>query len=286
MAARISLSLPSRLRGTSSLFFSTATRSLASQANSLTQGGLSIDPTFRLQQKAARTKDRDNLALSIHAAKRIINDSVILFGDTETSGIYPDKYGPHRIVSLALSAYRNRRPELSAEFIINPQRPCNVDASEVHGLSDEFLATAHKFKEVAPAVFNIMNAYPDSILLFHNAPFDWRMINNEIQQCPTSMAPILRSHNPVFCTLQIARQIRAMSKSCTLDTLCDVYGIDRSSRANGHGALIDTELLAQMSYKLSEDLLDKSLKAGVLEAMEAHAEALLSDPKPAFKMRI
>ncbi len=246
----------------------------------LKYGKLSDDPIIRIQQKAAR--EPRTVAVVIEAARRAVEDPVVLAADTETSGIYPDRYGKHRIVSLGVTAYRLKRPEVSAEYIINPERPCHPEASAVHGLSDKDLAVRPTFPEIAPAFFNLLNQYPDALLWFHNAPFDKRMLNAELARCPAALKTVLQSHNPVYCSWQLAKLLRA--KDNKLDNLCDRYGIDRSSRANGHGAEIDTHLLMQMLFNLSEDVLDTANQAGILDDMLDLAVKELEPAKPAFSL--
>jgi DNA polymerase-3 subunit epsilon len=84
----------------------------------------------------------------------------------------------------------------------------------------------------------------DARLIIHNAPFDMAFLNAELKRAERKL---LSSEN-VIDTLALARRKHPGSNN-TLDALCRRYGVDNSGRTK-HGALLDSELLADVYLKL------------------------------------
>lgn len=88
-----------------------------------------------------------------------------------------------------------------------------------------------------------MNFIKGAELIIHNAPFDLSFLNNELLLARQDWKAITEYCN-VIDTLQLARQLHPGQRN-SLDALCKRYGVDNSKR-DMHGALIDTDLLAQV----------------------------------------
>ena len=158
--------------------------------------------------------------------------------DTETTGLDP-KQG-HRIVELAAIELNNRKvSENRFHRYLNPEREIDAGAAEVHGLTLERLQNEPRFGEIASALLEFISG---AELIIHNAPFDVGFLNKELE---LAGLPLLRSHCPsVIDTLKLAKDLHPGKKN-NLNALCDRYQIDNSHRTL-HGALLDTELLAEV----------------------------------------
>ena len=76
--------------------------------------------------------------------------------DTETTGLSV-KDG-HRIVEIGCIELDNLVPTKNIfHFYLNPERKVSEKAFEVHGYSDEFLATKQKFIEIADDFIDFIN---------------------------------------------------------------------------------------------------------------------------------
>lgn len=163
--------------------------------------------------------------------------------DTETTGLDP-KSGD-RVVEIGCIELVNRMPTgRTFHKYINPQRDMPRAAFEVHGLSAEFLADKPLFSEIAVELCEFMG---DAVMVAHNAPFDVRFLNAELGKCG---ARLIEEHR-VTDTLAVARQ-KFPGAQNTLDALCKRFQID-SSRRTLHGALLDSELLAEVYLELTGD---------------------------------
>ena len=160
--------------------------------------------------------------------------------DTETTGFEP-KDG-HRLVEIGAVELINHVPTgRHYHQYINPERDMPEDAFKVHGLSAEFLKGFPRFKEVAPEFLEFIG---EDALVAHNASFDMGFINYELKQIGKEIIAADRFVD----TLEIARKLHPGARN-SLDALCKRYNVDNSKRTS-HGALLDSELLAQVYLEL------------------------------------
>ena len=158
--------------------------------------------------------------------------------DTETTGLDP-RHG-HRIIEVACIEMVNRR--LTGHHLhkyVNPEREIDEGAQAVHGISLEFLADKPKFADIADEFLEFING---AELIIHTAPFDIGFLNAELDRL--GRVPVGTICNGVIDTLRMAKDLHP-GKRNSLDALCERYEIDNSSRTL-HGALLDTELLAEV----------------------------------------
>lgn len=161
--------------------------------------------------------------------------------DTETTGL--DPRNGDRLVEIGCVEMVNR-VTTGATFhcYLNPDRDMPAAAEAVHGLSSAFLADKPRFHEKAAEFLEFIG---DSMLVAHNASFDFGFINAELEAC--GLEPISKAR--MIDTVALAK-VRHPGAKLSLDALCTRYGIDRSHRTL-HGALLDAELLAQVYVELT-----------------------------------
>lgn len=160
--------------------------------------------------------------------------------DTETTGIDPAK--GHRVIELAaLELVQRKLTGQKRHYYLQPDRVIDPDAQRIHGISSEFLADKPRFWEVAPDFLEFIR---DAELLIHNAAFDVGFLNHELSLLAGDWGPVTRYCRGVVDTLHLARRLHPGQKN-SLDALCKRYRIDNAARTL-HGALLDTELLAEV----------------------------------------
>lgn len=159
--------------------------------------------------------------------------------DTETTGL--ETAEGHRIIEIAAVEMINRRlTKKHFHVYLNPERELDAGAIEVHGLTTEFLKDKPKFADI---VEEFLNFVTDAELVIHNAPFDIGFLNYELSLLPNRY-PLITEHCTVVDTLVLARRKHPGQRN-NLDALCQRYKVDNSNREL-HGALLDSELLAQV----------------------------------------
>jgi DNA polymerase III subunit epsilon len=186
--------------------------------------------------------------------------------DTETTGLNPRD--GHRIIEVACIELVNRR--LTGHHLhkyINPEREIDAGAQAVHGISLEFLADKPKFADIADEFLEFING---AQLIIHNAPFDLGFLNAELDRL--GRVPVQTLCNGVIDTLREAKELHP-GKRNSLDALCERYEIDNSSRTL-HGALLDTELLAEVYLAMT-----RGQNALMIEPEEAPPALLGADGK-------
>ncbi len=161
--------------------------------------------------------------------------------DTETTGMEPGE--GHRIVEIGAIELVNHMPTGRVfHQYVNPDRPMPPEAFAVHGISDEFLRDKPRFAQIAESFVTFIGV--DARLVIHNASFDMKFLNAELGRA---------GHPPIagdraLDTLALARR-RFPGSPASLDALCRRFGVDNSSR-DKHGALLDSELLAEVYLEL------------------------------------
>ena len=192
--------------------------------------------------------------------------------DTETTGLDPAT--GHRMVEIGcVEVMDGLRTGAIFHTYLNPQRDVPDEAYRVHGISTDFLKDKPIFAE---KVDDFLEFIADSPLVIHNAGFDMRFINAELQ----SLGFAAISMDRAVDTVLIARK-KFPGAPASLDALCKRFEIDLSSRTK-HGALLDAELLAdvylellggrQVMMSLDQQKVEK-INNGSADAVSSHAYA-------------
>jgi DNA polymerase-3 subunit epsilon len=162
-----------------------------------------------------------------------------IYYDTETTGVRPDR---DRIIEIAaFDPIENR----SFVHLINPEIPIPPEASAIHKITDEMVATAPSFKEVILLFLDFCP--PESVLIAHNNDaFDKLFLEQEFKRAGVNI--------PAFHyidTLKWARKYRNDLPKHTLQSLREVYGFPPN---NAHRALDDVIILHQVFSSMIDDL--------------------------------
>lgn len=160
--------------------------------------------------------------------------------DTETTGLSPDN--GDRIVEIGCVELINHVPTSNTyQVYLNPEKDMDPGAEKVHGLTNEFLLDKPKFIEIADSFLDFIG---DSNLIAHNADFDINFLNSELVRAKKDKI----NNDRVVDTLKIARSKFPGARN-SLDALCKRFFVDNSNRSF-HGALLDSELLAEVYLEL------------------------------------
>ena len=164
--------------------------------------------------------------------------------DTETTGISPAQ--GHRIIEVGCVEMINRQVTRNHfHQYINPEREIDQGAVKVHGLTTHFLSDKPTFDAI---LHDLLDFIRGADLVIHNAPFDIGFLNHELKLCGSKVCRV-EEICTVTDTLVIARNKHPGQRN-SLDALCQRYQVDNSNR-DLHGALLDSELLAQVYLQLT-----------------------------------
>ena len=187
--------------------------------------------------------------------------------DTETTGL--DPLSGHRVVELGcLELVNTVSTGRTFHAYFNPQMIMPSEAQEIHGLTDDFLADKPLF---ADRVDEFLAFIGEDQLVIHNAQFDIGFLNAELERVGRT-----RLANAYVDTVSMARR-KFPGQRVSLDALCERFGVDNSNRTK-HGALLDSELLAEVYLELSGGRQrDLGLSVGLAGAAQRGAAA---GPRP------
>ena len=170
-----------------------------------------------------------------------MNRKIVL--DTETTGLDPQT--GHRIIEIGCVELIGRKLTGNRfHTYLNPERDIDVGASEVHGLTMDFLKDKPRFQDVADDLVEFIQG---AELVIHNAPFDVGFLNHEFGRL--SGYSDIGSLCVVLDTLLLARQKHPGQRN-SLDALCKRYNISNAHRTL-HGALLDAEILAEVYLSMT-----------------------------------
>ncbi len=184
--------------------------------------------------------------------------------DTETTGL--TCHDGHKITEIGCVEIIDRKITQNIyNTHINPERKIDDGAKKITGLTEDFLKTKPKFKDIANDFYNFIENADE--LIVHNANFDINFLNNEFKLINFKITNLKKIFN-IFDTLEYARKIHP-GKSNSLNSLCKRYNIYNKHRKI-HTALIDAKLLATIYLKMTSgqfkvNLIDKENKTDNLK---------------------
>jgi DNA polymerase-3 subunit epsilon len=172
--------------------------------------------------------------------------------DIETTGGSPKT---EKITEIAIYVYDGKK--ILDEFVtlVNPERNIPYYITALTGISNEMVADAPKFYEIAKQVVEMTE---DKILVAHNASFDYKFIKSEFK----SLGYDFTREN--MCTLRLSRKLLPGHGSYSLGKLCENLDIKIRGRHRAAGdALATVKLLELLLVRLSdpggEDILAQSI---------------------------
>lgn len=184
--------------------------------------------------------------------------------DTETTGLNAD--AGHRIIEVGCVELDERvYTGRTLHRYINPEREIEAGAQDVHGISNEQLADAPLFAEVAGELREFISG---AELLIHNAPFDIGFLDAEYRRLDPGHGSVVE-WGSVLDTLVLARE-RYPGQANSLDALCRRLEVDNSGREH-HGALLDAQLLAEVYLAMTGGQVALGLQSRPRDARSSRA---------------
>lgn len=117
--------------------------------------------------------------------------------------------------------------------LVNPQTRISGFIERLTGISNEMVATAPTFGEIATAVAEMLG---NRLLVAHNAGFDYGFLQAEFRRLG------LTFDTQVLCTVKLSRRLYPSYSKHNLDSLIERHGLVEDGR---HRALADARLIHQ-----------------------------------------
>jgi DNA polymerase-3 subunit epsilon len=164
--------------------------------------------------------------------------------DIETSG---GSWQRDRITEIAI--YIHDGNQITNEFtsLVNPETSIPYYITKLTGITNEMVADAPKFYEIARDVVLLTEG---CTFVAHNAPFDYRFIQAEFKRLGYDY------HRNVLCTVKLSRKAFPGHKSYSLGNICSNLGIEIESRHRAAGDALATVKLFERILNETNLLID------------------------------
>ena len=175
--------------------------------------------------------------------------------DIETTGA---SAAYNKITEIAILIHDGKRVVDEFQTLINPECGIPIGITSLTGISNEMVADAPKFFEVAKEVHQLLEG---NIFVAHNVNFDYSFIKREFQELGGNI------NHKKLCTVRLSRKILPGHKSYSLGRLCEELGIDNHARHRAMGdARATAELMTLLIESDSDNQIEKFLKKNSKEA--------------------
>src|ERR1700753_3545352 len=157
--------------------------------------------------------------------------------DIETTGGHASANG---ITEIAICIHNGKKVIERYSTLVNPKREIPIYISALTGITNEMVAGAPPFEDVAADIYHMLHG---KIFIAHNVNFDYSFVRYHLAQAGYE----LQSNK--LCTVRLGRKILPGLPSYSLGKLCHHLGIENESR---HRAMGDADATAKLFSILLE----------------------------------
>lgn len=154
--------------------------------------------------------------------------------DIETTGSFAASNG---ITEIAIFVHDGEKIIDRFETLINPQKPIPHFIQTMTGITNEMVADAPAFEEVAKHIFELLN---DKIFIAHNVNFDFSFLKRQLQQCGYELQV------KKLCTVRLTRKVFTELPSYSLGNICRDLQIPIQNRHRAAGDALATVQLFEL----------------------------------------
>lgn len=157
--------------------------------------------------------------------------------DIETTGGMPQSHGITEIAIVMHNGF-----EVTGKYVtlVNPRQKIPPFIVNMTGISDEMVATAPLFEEVAPQIYNLLNG---RIFVAHNVSFDYSFVHYLLRQSGFEWSA------PKLCTIKLAKKVFPGLQKYGLGSLTRDLGIRIEGRHRAWGDAAATAQVLTMAIQ-------------------------------------
>lgn len=194
----------------------------------------------------------------------------VTFLDLETTGATPLR---DRITEIALVRFDNGIETARWQTLVNPEQPIPAFIQQLTTISNEMVANAPLFKEVADTLLAFLEG---SVLAAHNVRFDHGFLKSEFKRIGITL------RQKVICTVKLSRLLYPQHKSHGLDAIMQRHHLTTIAR---HRAMGDVDVMLGFIESAQLELGDAAIRNAAAKLMSApslpsHLDANLLDDMP------
>ena len=115
--------------------------------------------------------------------------------DIETTGGYAAAHG---ITEIAILIHDGTTIIEQYETLINPNQAIPMHIQALTGITNEMVAAAPEFRDVAERVYDLLN---DKLFVAHNVNFDYSFLRHHLEACGLTL------QNKKICTVRLSRKV-------------------------------------------------------------------------------
>ncbi len=188
-----------------------------------------------------------SLKIAINPSEDLIKDATYVVFDIETTGL-SSRYD--RIIEFGATKYHKGETIDEIDFFINPDMKLSPVTTNLTHITDEDVRYGKPIKE---ALRIIKEFVKDTVLIAHNATFDFGFINEALKN---NNMDILT--NPVIDTLPLSRYFFPEQRSHRLGACCRTLGIEYDE-LSAHRAVYDAKVLLGVWEAMETKLLNTDI---------------------------
>lgn len=160
--------------------------------------------------------------------------------DVETTGGSP---GTDKITEIAIYIHDGLKVVDEYISLVNPEKSIPYNITLLTGITDEMVAGAPKFYEIARRIVELTD---NKIVVAHNSSFDYNFIRCEFKSLGYNY------QRKQLCTVRLSRKLIPGLRSYSLGTLCNELHIKITGRHRAAGDALATVKLFEMLLELNQ----------------------------------
>ncbi len=161
--------------------------------------------------------------------------------DVETTGLSPSG---EKITEIAIVIHNGREVLDTFETLINPQKKIPYRITRMTGISNQMVAGAPKFYEVAKRIVEMTEG---KIVVGHNVRFDYIFLRHEFMSLGYDF------RRETLDTIKLCRKLIPGRRSYGLGNLCRELGIENHARHRAGGDALATTRLLELLLSIEPD---------------------------------
>ncbi len=175
-------------------------------------------------------------------------DQAIAYVDLETTGTNPLW---NRITEIAVIHVDCNGERRFWQTLVNPQQVIPEQIIALTGINNDMVSQAPAFADIADELHELLQ---DTVLVAHNARFDYGFLKNAFKQEGLGYRP------KIICTVKLSRSLCPQERYHNLAAICKRLGIERRE---AHRAMADATALEQMVEILLQNHGSDAMQAAV-----------------------
>lgn len=172
----------------------------------------------------------------------VFSEKEIIFADLETTG-FSDYDDITEIGAVRVDIEAGKIVNRFSTFVhLKNKKTVPEKITELTGITTKMLEDAPSMERALSEFYKYIGG---TVLSFHNAPFDWRMLQKRYQFLGKTLT------NEVICTVKLFKYLHPDMKA-NLDTVCEYYG---TPIVGHHRAVVDCAWSAACYRRIREEIL-------------------------------